>query len=215
MDVGAQGSGELQYEVWFNDYLLAEGEVVPFSRAHPLSIDLADFAGQGGQLRLITKGRSGEPEGVWMQPRLLAQADWLLHSLPDEAQPAGHQFGEDVELLGYQVKPEPDGTVRVMLYWQAQRPLNKNATVFVHLLDESGTLLGQHDAAPVQNSYPFSVWPSGLIIADEHILPDPGTSFSLAVGLYNPDTLTRWPVINPDGTIDPDGRALLPVIGKQ
>jgi hypothetical protein len=202
---------KLAYRVLFNEQLLAEGTATSYTRFTPISVDLAPYAGQGGRLRLITEPVSGTPQGAWIQPQIVAQADWLLADLPPTAQPAGHQLGADVTLVGYTVAPDPAAEqVVVTLYWRAERPLHQNATVFVHLLDEAGNLLAQSDAQPVNNSYPLTVWPTGVIIADSHTLPLPDVPFTTAVGLYDPTDFTRWPVTHPDGTLDANGRVLLP-----
>ena len=96
-------------------------------------------------------------------------------------------------------------------FWE--RPLTQNATVFVHALDAAGELTVQSDSQPVQNSYPLTSWPAGMIIADSHQLvwPSDVPLNQIAVGLYNPTTLVRYPVQNRDGTLDQNGQALLPV----
>ncbi|MBE7529399.1 MAG: hypothetical protein HS099_06670 [Ardenticatenaceae bacterium] len=213
-DVLAEGQGVVRFAVMFNEVVLAEQEVVGGGRPYRFDLDLASIAGQGGELRLVTEAVDGAATGLWVQPQLLAQRDWLLAELPETAVPAGHQFAEDVTLVAYTVTPGDGETMLVTLYWRATRPLPENATVFVHLLDEQGNPVAQHDAAPVQNSYPLTIWPPGVLIADTHTLTAPAGSpaaTQLAVGLYNPTTLARWPVLNPDGSVDPDGRALLPV----
>jgi hypothetical protein len=216
----AEGEGTVRFTVMFNETVLAEQEVVGGGRPFPFDIDLAPIAGQGGELRLVTElvdgAVGGAANGLWVQPQLLAARDWLLAELPANAQPAGHQFGDDVALAGYTIAPLENGVVQVTLYWQVarpllQRPLAENGTVFVHLLDENGNLLAQSDAVPVQYSYPLTIWPPGVFIADTHnlVLPPGGPpAVQLAVGLYHPTTLARWPVTNPDGSVDPDGRAL-------
>lgn len=217
-DVLAEGPGVVRFVVMFNETVLAEQAVVGGGRPYRFDLDLAAIAGQGGELRLVTEAKEGTAAGLWVQPQLLAQSDWLLAELPETAVPAGHRFADDVTLVGYAVAPGEGETLLVTLYWQAARPLPENATVFVHLLDESGNLIAQHDAAPVQNSYPLTIWPTGVLIADSHPLTAPAeqaAAFQIAVGLYNPTSLARWPVTNPEGTMDADGRALLPVIGNR
>jgi hypothetical protein len=208
--VYAEGSGEMRFALQFNDELLAEVTAVAGESAQPLIVDLASLAGQGGRLQLVTTVISGEPEGYWQQPQLLAQVDWLLAELPPDVQLAGHRLGEAVSLLAAATLANADGTLTVTLYWQAARPLTENATVFVHLLDENGEMIAQNDAQPVQNSYPLTVWPQGVIVVDKHILPGVAAR-SLAVGLYNPGDFNRWPVVNPDGTLAVEGRVVLPL----
>ena len=36
----------------------------------------------------------------------------------------------------------------------------------MHVLNPAGEILAQHDAQPVLNTYPVSVWQPGTIIAD-------------------------------------------------
>lgn len=208
--VYAQGDGALRFSILFNDDELAELTAVAGDPPQSVDIDLAHLAGQGGKLKLVTEPISGEAEGYWYQPQLLAQVDWLLPALPDAAQPVGHRLGEAVTLQGYSTHANDDDSLTVTLYWQTERPLTENRTVFVHLLDDSGAVIAQSDGQPVQNSYPLTVWPTSAIIADEHILPI-SEGAALAIGLYNPADGTRWPVINPDGSVDPDGRVLIPL----
>ncbi|MFO7683411.1 MAG: hypothetical protein R6X34_25535, partial [Chloroflexota bacterium] len=212
--VGAQvkDPGQLRYTIFFNDTELASQVVGPETAW--LDVDLSPFAGQGGRLRLVTEPVSGQPHGYWFRPQILAQTDWLLSDLPETAQSAGHRLGEDVVLAGYTVEPTGENEVEVTLYWRAERPLRQNATVFIHLLDAQGNLIAQDDSQPVRNSYPLSIWPTGVFIADRHTLSLPANAdpAHLAVGLYHPSDFTRWPVANPDGSADPDSRALLEIM---
>ncbi|PIE80015.1 MAG: hypothetical protein CSA11_09655 [Chloroflexi bacterium] len=211
--VGAQVKepGQLQYTIYFDETELAtqfvDTETVWFD------VDLTPFAGQGGTLRLVTEAVRAQPQGYWFQPQIFAQTDWLLPQLPTTAQAAGHQFGDAVRLLGFSLEPTAENQVEVSLYWQTERPLRQNAVVFVHLLDETGEVVTQHDGQPVQNSYPLSIWPTHHIIADRHPLTLPAGSswqdYQMAVGLYHPSDFTRWPVTNPEGILNPDSRALL------
>jgi hypothetical protein len=214
----AAGDGSLQMTVEFNGELVAETAVTAGDPPHWLDLDLTPWQGQGGVLRLITVPNEGTPDGLWLMPRLLARRDWLLDELPQTAVPAGHRLGEDIVLLGYSVEPaqpRPQEVVTVTLYWRGERPLSQNGTVFVHALNAAGELVVQSDSRPVQNSYPLDTWPAGVIIADSHqlIWPTDDTLNQIAIGLYDPITLVRFPVQNPDGTMDANGQALLPVPG--
>ncbi|MAT96477.1 MAG: hypothetical protein CL608_04980 [Anaerolineaceae bacterium] len=214
----ATGVGSLWMAIEFNGSQVIE---VPVTAGDPpkwLDLDLTPWQGQGGVLRLFTEPMEGTPDGLWLMPRLLAGRSWLLDELPETAVPAGHQLGQDIVLLGYSVEPaqpQPQEVVAVTLYWRGERPLSQNGTVFVHALNAAGEMVVQSDSQPVQNSYPLDTWPAGMIIVDRHQLVWPGDDplSQLAVGLYDPTTLVRFPVQNPDGTIDGNGQALLPVPG--
>lgn len=213
----AADEGTLLMAVEFNGERISETPVAAGEAPQWLDIDLTPWQGQGGILRLVSQPVAGTPDGLWLMPQLLARHDWLLRELPETAVPAGHRLGENIMLLGYSVapaQPQPQDVVTVTLYWRAERPLSANATVFVHALNAAGDLVAQSDGQPVQNSYPLINWPAAAIIADPHqvIWPSAEALSQLAVGLYDPATLTRLPVQNPDGTADPNGQALLPVL---
>ena len=57
-------------------------------------------------------------------------------------------FGDQIALLGYHVAGEsaaPGDTLELTLFWQAQRPLDIEYQVFVHVLDAAGQLVAQSD----------------------------------------------------------------------
>jgi hypothetical protein len=105
--------------------------------------------------------------------------------------------------------------MELTLYWRLLAPTGAYGSVFVHLLDPAGQILAQHDGQPVLNSYPIPAWQPGMIIADERSLTVPaGASLegaSLAIGLYDPATLERWPAVSADGSPLADNRLLLPL----
>ncbi|MDX1413802.1 MAG: hypothetical protein R3293_06400 [Candidatus Promineifilaceae bacterium] len=87
--------------------------------------------------------------------------------------------------------------IEVDLKWQAATSQESAATVFVHLYDQSGQLVAQHDGPPAQNFVPLAQWQPGDIIKDSHILRlatplSPGT-YKLVTGLYDPATGERLP----------------------
>lgn len=219
LHTGAQviGAGMLQFVVQFNGEQLLQKDITAADNQVWLDIDLTPWQGQGGELRLITEAQDGKPEGLWLMPQLLAQTDWLLNALPAAASLAQYDFGADVVLRGFTItpaQPQPGDLVTVTLYWQGKRPLTQNATVFVHALTADGQMAAQSDGQPVQNTYPFTNWPPEVIIVDRHQFSWPDTAgdlAQLAVGLYDPATLQRWPVVNPDGSVDPNSQALLQV----
>ncbi|MCD6290512.1 MAG: hypothetical protein J7M34_08415, partial [Anaerolineae bacterium] len=99
--------------------------------------------------------------------------------------------GDALTLLAVDVDPadlQPGRPVTVTLYWQPKRPLSKNYTSFVHLLDGHGEKIGQHDAPPGGVYYPTSLWQPGEVLRDRHpiALPDslPTGPYSLRIGFY-------------------------------
>ncbi|MBU0704219.1 MAG: glycosyltransferase family 39 protein [Chloroflexi bacterium] len=106
------------------------------------------------------------------------------------AHPLAYTLGDRVELAGYDLSGEPP---TVTLYWRVLAEMDEEYTVFVHLLDEDGALLGQADGPPLNGDYPTSYWSPGELLADTHIAP-PGSGVYLLVGLYRPTDGARLPV---------------------
>lgn len=224
--VAAQGEGQLRFSVLFDGVLLAEEVVtaVPAPEAATvtwLEIDLTGLAGHSGTLTLATDPENGTPAGLWLMPQLLSLTDWLLPSLPDTAVPANEtRFGTAVALAGYMIEPDvpqPGQPATITLYWRVRQTSPTAATVFVHVLNSDGELVAQHDSQPVLNSYPVTNWQPGVLIADPHPLVWPdnkGQPYQLGLGMYDPQTFARWPVLDAVGNRLPDDRLLLPLPGQ-
>jgi hypothetical protein len=88
------------------------------------------------------------------------------------------------------------------LLWEALATIPDSYTVFVHLLDDSGRLLAQHDGIPVGGTRPTPTWQPGERLLDRHelLVPDDvAGNGRLVVGLYQTETVTRRPFV---GSID-------------
>jgi len=69
--------------------------------------------------------------------------------------------------------------------WAAAEKPDHDLSVFVHLLDASGTMIGQADeAAPVYGWRPLTTWNAGEVIHDVYRLPRLPEASSIAYGLY-------------------------------
>jgi hypothetical protein len=127
-------------------------------------------------------------------------------------------LGDAVALIGYDVpeRVSPGDTLRVTLYWHARAAVSGDYKVFVHLLDVNGVAVAQDDNKPVGWTYPTTHWEPGQYVRDEHILTlDESTArgdYALFVGMYDPDTGVRVDVTDTQGTLLPDGRAMLRVV---
>jgi hypothetical protein len=109
-------------------------------------------------------------------------------------------FGDQVVLLTYQREgPLRHGaTVRLTLDWQSLRPMTTDYTVFVHVVDEEGTIWAQRDGVPVGGERPTSSWELGEIVPDEYEITipveGPREGYSVQAGLYDGETGVRLPV---------------------
>jgi hypothetical protein len=112
-------------------------------------------------------------------------------------------FGDRLHLLGYGVQVEND-RIRILLHWQASRPMNADYKFLVHLVDaETGRLVAQADVMPHGWTYPTSQWRAGEVVSDEVLLSVedvPPGDYRLLVGVYSPESGERLPI--PDGLSD-------------
>lgn len=221
--LAARDAATMEAEVRINDEMVAllsaaasgqEGTAGP----NRVDLDLSSWAGQGVILTLAAAPDDPHTGGtaVWIMPQISTSTTWLPAAPPESMQPTGQQFGDGVTLLGFEMHPPtgaPGSQLAVSLYWQALAETSRYGVAFVHLVDADGRLVAQHDAQPVNNVFPIPRWRAGMIVRDDHTLllpPDlPPGSYTLYAGLYDPDTLERWPVLDAAGVPVPDGRALL------
>jgi hypothetical protein len=135
----------------------------------------------------------------------------VLSARPSDYVPADYTLGRSIHLLGYRVdgaNAHPGGSVRLVLYWEALRPLAANYQVFTHVYD--GTLWGQHDGAPACAMQPTTLWEPGRTVRYEHLIPiDPAAPMGeipLLVGMYSLPSGERLPVDHPD--VESTGNAI-------
>lgn len=100
----------------------------------------------------------------------------------------------------------PGDTLHLMLTWQATQALERDLKLFAHLLDASGNLLAQADPFLGAASDPdapgkdhlTSQWEPGRLIVTDVAIPVPNnvpsTPHRVAIGLYEEETMQRWPV---------------------
>lgn len=123
-------------------------------------------------------------------------------------------LGGEIRLLGYDMAPidcgpavlpgDEDGCrMELVLYWRAQRTINTDYTVFVHVVGPDGAIWGQRDAPPDGGAYPTQRWAVGEVVADPvrvALPPDlPPGPLEVVVGMYLPDTGQRLPALDDQG----------------
>jgi hypothetical protein len=147
---------------------------------------------------------------LYLPPAIIAPAyDW--HTLPPAVAQSriehstyaryAKPWEQGVELRGWRIHTDeqhstPDeavqagDTLRVTLTWHALEHVEHNWTVFVHLVDESGRIVAEHNSIPQQGAFPMTAWTPGDWLEDSHTLQLPADlptgSYRLRVGLYLP-----------------------------
>jgi hypothetical protein len=127
-------------------------------------------------------------------------------------------FGGAIALEGAQVgRVEGADEVAVTLWWQALTPMEADYTVFVHLVDADGQLVGNGDAPPLLGGFPTGMWRPGDEVVDEHIIPLSSSQRSgehtIRVGWYHPVTNARLPVNGRD-YVELSGKVRIPQAGR-
>ncbi len=144
-----------------------------------------------------------------------------LYETPREFEPKmialNARIGE-ATLVGYRIHGDAarisnPSTLRLSLYWRAAPAgkIEKDLTVFVHLVDASERVIAQRDNAPVRGTYPTSAWPPGELIVDAYDLDIEALSgaYALVAGMYDPVTSARAPAFDANGARLTDDRVTL------
>ena len=84
------------------------------------------------------------------------------------------------------------------MYWQALKPIEKDYSTFVHLLDANDIVVAQRDMYPGQGLWPTSPIKPDDIIASRYVLNIPATAYApdrlkWEVGVYDFATQQRLP----------------------
>ncbi len=146
--------------------------------------------------------------GVWPGPETRGDLEketyrlyvrWTAYSLPGgETYPLPlARFENGLTLVDAQVS-RLDGTLSVILRWQAAGEVDEPVQMFLHLLAQDGTLIAQFDGPPGTLYYPPLSWEPGSVIIHPVSLALAGSeqaSGRLQVGLYHLDSGERVPVL--------------------
>ena len=120
-----------------------------------------------------------------------------------QAQSINATLARQIQLLAFDKTGslEPGNSVTVTLYWKTPAHIERAATVFVHIYDEQGQLIAQHDATPVNGTFPTNEWEVNAIIVDQHQLFIPGGTHPKiwAVGMYDSQTQVRLDAADAQG----------------
>jgi hypothetical protein len=121
-------------------------------------------------------------------------------------------FGDDLRLLGYRLSQEGD-RLTLTLHWRAERRMETAYKIFVHVFDPATQVpVAQDDAMPRQWAYPTTFWGPGEVVTDAVSISLEGVpvgAYGVALGVYDPATMARLPVVDGIGQPRPDGRLVL------
>lgn len=92
----------------------------------------------------------------------------------------------------------------LLLYWKATSTIDKDYTVFAHLVDASGRSVLEFDSQPRRGTTPTSEWKDNQFIVDAVVLPTNSEetargNYRLEIGLYDRRTMQRLSIIDQRG----------------
>ncbi|MHB1296676.1 MAG: glycosyltransferase family 39 protein [Anaerolineae bacterium] len=154
---------------------------------------------------------SNAPLVAWLNGRFYPaggewQGDMLYLAFVEPAadwreEPTDAAFPNGIRLASarWTADAQSGGVAAVELTWTCQEPVGADYTVFVHLMDDSGRLVAQHDALP-GGDQATTTWSAGQTTVDRHglMLPDDLQTGDLRVlvGLYDSATGERLPFVD-------------------
>lgn len=112
-------------------------------------------------------------------------------------------FGEALQFLGYETAGYEAGRpLELLTYWRVKERDGRDLKLFVHVLDETGALVAQHDGLDVATGE----LPPGDELAQLHTLslPDhlPPGPYTVQTGVYDTTSLTRLPLLPTEASRD-------------
>jgi hypothetical protein len=120
---------------------------------------------------------------------------FAVYALPPKPPQLAHSadvaFAGGLTLAGYEWLPlQREDSIRLFTLWRVNGPLPDDLSIFVHLVDESGAIVSQHDGLDAA----VSTLQSGDWVVQKHVLPvtavSPGT-YQLRLGQYQRSTGAR------------------------
>ena len=105
----------------------------------------------------------------------------------------GVSFGGEMRLLGYDLldgAAQPGEALRLRLYWQSVIAMDRNWSIFVHVVDEAGIIVAQRDRYPGNGALATTLLAPGQTWADDYVIPIPDAAYApsaaqIVVGLYD------------------------------
>lgn len=108
-------------------------------------------------------------------------------AIPASAARFSVQFEQTFALRAAQAQRISEAEWKITLYWESliDRP-ELDATIFVHIVDQTGNIVSQDDARPWLGQYPTFIWDAEEIVATEHMLSTPleASNLRLRIGMY-------------------------------
>jgi 4-amino-4-deoxy-L-arabinose transferase-like glycosyltransferase len=166
-----------------------------------------------GDYRFYILGADGRPAAFGDLAVRQKQTEFLTIDDVAIANRVDAQFGDAIRLLGYDLAADrvsPGESIQLTLYWSSDGDVRRRYKVFTHLLGDTfnaaggNFLWGQADNEPATNTRPTTTWRGAEVIVDEYAIPvaadAPPGAYRIEVGLYDPASGERLPLLGEGGT---------------
>jgi hypothetical protein len=156
--------------------------------------------------RLAVYGSQGEPLGDNVRFHRIEVLPHEGSAICDRPNPVRFNLGNQIALIGYALEGRavgPGEEIHLTLYWEALAEMERDYTVFTHVIGERDRIWAQVDSQPQGGAAPTSTWSQGQVLMDEyHLLVEPDTPpgvYDIEVGLYLPATGERLGLLDEAG----------------
>ena len=164
-------------------------------------------------LALVDPATGALPGHPAVVGRVMVSPSPCAFDVPPDVVGVNALFGDDLRLLGYRLRHAGD-RLTLTLHWQGERRMEIAYKIFVHVFDPAtGVPVAQDDAMPRRWAYPTTLWGPGEVVTDVIPISLEGVragTYGVAMGVYDPATMERLPVMDGAGQCPPDGRLVLP-----
>ena len=146
----------------------------------------------------------------------LAELEQLCQVTGAMQHPLWRNLGDVVTFLGYDIHPasiRAGASLAVTLWWQAADRMDRDYTVFIHLVGEDDRIWAQQDRVLQHGDEPISTWLPGETAREQYSLelpPDtPPGEYIVKTGIYYWETGERLPVWDESGQQLPEDAIVL------
>lgn len=125
------------------------------------------------------------------------------------------RVGDAIAFLGWDTQPAANSeaisvargqSLKLDLFWRAEKATKESYTVFVHLITEQGHVVTDADSAPFSGLYSTDRWTAGEALRDRHTLTIPANipsgKYLIEIGMYRASDGIRLPIETASGRAD-------------
>jgi hypothetical protein len=129
------------------------------------------------------------------------------------------QFEDSISLSGIEITRADvrrgDALVAI-LYWRSTQRVNRDYTVFSHLVSSNGEDVAGYDSQPQRGLYRTTAWKPNQLIVDAVVIPigldtDLGENYRLELGLYDATNGKRLSLVDANGRSMGDHITISPI----